>query len=115
MVPEREKQDREQRKMIYETIISQGLAKKDQIVFVNGRGQELNPTFKNITFPATGFRMYGPCEQQLPPLTLGSVPTHNVPAGFRRAPSSNDNGKNIQTMLSALQGWGVVLVVAIKM
>ena len=98
MVPEREKQDREQRKMIYETIISQGLAKKDQIVFVNGRGKELNPTFKKITFPAKGFRMYGPCEQQLPALgsAPGSVPTCNLPAGFSRAPSSNDNGKNFQ-------------------
>lgn len=35
IVPEREKPDREQRRMIYETIISQGLAKKDQVVFIN--------------------------------------------------------------------------------
>lgn len=93
IVPEREKQDREQRRMIYETIISQGLATKDQVVFINGRGQELNPSFRNITLSAANFKMYGPYEQ---------YNTINGPAGFSKAPLSNDNGKNICIALFAL-------------
>jgi hypothetical protein len=58
-MPEREKHDREQMNMIYNTIVSKGLAKEDQIVFVRGRGTELNSsTMASCT--ASGFKMYCP-------------------------------------------------------
>jgi hypothetical protein len=62
-MPEREKHDREQMNMIYNTIVSKGLAKEDQIVFVRGRGTELNSSAKIASCTASGFKMYCPSTQ----------------------------------------------------
>ena len=79
---EREKHDREQMNMIHKTIISQGLARDDHIVFVHGRGQGLNPTCTmHNSFPAKGFKMYSPNAQS--------------------APSSDDNGNYFMALLDS--------------
>ena len=80
VVMEREKHDREQMNMIHKTIISQGLARDDHIVFVHGRGQGLSPTCTMYnSFPAKGFKMYSPNAQS--------------------APSSDDNGNYFMALL----------------
>lgn len=97
MVPERERQDREQMNMIYSTIISQGLAKEDQVVFVRGRGRALNFSVMN-DFLATGFKMYGPYSQPsqpgpyIQPCQPFVIQGPDAAATFSKAPSSNDNG-----------------------
>lgn len=96
---EREKHNREQMDMIYRTIISQGLASKDQIVFVHGRGKELNPsTFQN-SYLAGNFKMYGPYTRQ------------GRNANFQRAPSPNSNGNLVGVESQAIHSgrfreWG---------
>lgn len=51
--------------LIYDTIIKKGMATKEHIVFVYGRGQKLNNSVTR-SFEATGnnFKLYGPKHQQ---------------------------------------------------
>ena len=71
-IPERERHDREQMNMIYKIIVDKGLAKKDSIYLISGRGR-VQGHYKISSASNEAFRMYGP----------ESV-----------APSQKDNGNN---------------------
>ncbi len=59
-IPERERQDREQMNMICKVITSKGLAKKEEIYFVSGRGTQINSLVNGHYKINSDFGMYGP-------------------------------------------------------
>ena len=75
--------------LIYDTIIKKGMATKEHIVFVYGRGQKLNNSVTR-SFEATGytFKLYGPQMQQGGGLFGGPAPQQKKCP----LPGNEDNG-----------------------
>ncbi len=92
---DKEKQSREQMKMVYNTIIEKGLAKEDHILVVRGRGKELVSSSPSNDFVTNGgsFKMYGPVYSQQGGFTFGGPTPSGVPL-----PSARDNGNEANTV-----------------